>query len=187
MAGMTRQLTAEEAADLWNSLRGYFVNAEKAIIEIIELRAWEPLGFETFAEAWESKMQGVKLATDFATATAVYLMYDEGLTRDEIAETLGHGSGIGHSQVDALIEDKELGVPPEAATPRRRRRRPNAAGDNLTPVDPHWRRLPGRARRVHLEFTTLEYEAFTKIAKSLDTTVQEIAAEAVRQRFRELA
>lgn len=67
-----RTVTAEQASALWADLRGSFINAEKRIVEIIELKAWEPLGFESFAEAWASKMHGIRLATEEVRAHVVY-------------------------------------------------------------------------------------------------------------------
>lgn len=66
----------KEAEALWVSLRSALVNAEAAIVEIIKTRAWEPLGYDTFAQAWNDRMRGVKLAAACNTHI-VYALLDE--------------------------------------------------------------------------------------------------------------
>ena len=186
VATRRKKLTAGQASTMWSSLRGHFVNAEKAIIEIIELKAWEPLGFDTFSEAWEVKMEGVQLTTELLRAHVVYAMFDDELTGEEINEILGLGSRISERGIAELERQKKLGVPPNLA---RTRRRCGGAGKAAadTVVRSHVRKKPGRKRSIHLQFTTAEYNRFAQIAKRVGMDVSEISAQAVREKFRELS
>lgn len=167
-----RKLTPAQATKLWSDLRGHFVNAEKKIIEIIEARAWEPLGFESFAEAWASKMEGVRLATDEVRAHVVYAMFSDGLSDEQINERLGVGSGVTDRQVKHLRRQKSNGVPPSLASTR---------------VRSHVRRNPSAPRTIHVELHSTEYARYQEIAKALDRDVADIALEAIRHAFEELS
>ncbi|MFY2788497.1 hypothetical protein [Rhodococcus sp. MALMAid1271] len=166
-----RELTEVQASKLWSDLRGHFVNAEKKIIEIIELKAWEPLGFESFAEAWASKMAGVRLATDEVRAHVVYAMFDGGMSDTEINDQLGVGSGVTDRQVKMLRRQKSNGVPPSCATTR---------------VRSHLRKSPSTPRTIHVQFGSDEYLQFRDLAKSAGRDVEDIAAEAIRGAFEAL-
>ena len=61
---MSKRLTKLQANSMWDGLRGHFTNAADAIREIIEARAWEPLGYTSFAQAWKSEMCDVTLARE---------------------------------------------------------------------------------------------------------------------------
>ena len=161
-----RTLTPAQATKLWSDLRGHFVNAEKKIIEIIEARAWEPLGFESFAEAWASKMQGVPLATDAVRAHVVYAMLDGGLTDSEVLDATGIGSQIGPNSVDALRRQRSNGVPASSASTR---------------VRSHIRRNPSAPRTVHVQLSADEYAAFRECAAERESDTATLAAQLIRE------
>ncbi|WP_072689345.1 hypothetical protein [Rhodococcus marinonascens] len=167
-----KTLTATQAAAMWSDLRGHFVNAERKIIEIIEARAWEPLGFESFAEAWASKMAGVRLATDEVRAHVVYAMFDGGMDDEQINANLGVGSGVSDRQVKVLRRQRSNGVPVSLAS---------------TVVRSHYRRRPSEPRTIRVELHSAEYARYVAIAKDLERDVADIATEAVRLAFGELA
>ena len=53
-------MNESEALNLWDELKRGFVNAERVLVRIINERAWEPLGYSSFNEAWTDRMQGVR-------------------------------------------------------------------------------------------------------------------------------
>lgn len=159
-------MTAEtDAVKLWDELRDHFTNMEKTIIRIIETEAWKPLGYSTFAEAWNDRMQGVRLAGE-VRAHVVYFMLAEGERVDVISEMTGIGTG----SVEDLKRQKSNGVPPEAATLVRQ----------------HRRRPPREAFRLTVEMSHDERERFTKICKDRSLDMREEALTAIRERFAEL-
>lgn len=134
---------------LWDELRSLLVRLEDVVDRIIEERAWEPLGYRDFAEAWADRMQGTRLATARQAATVVYALLDAGQTRDEITETLGPGSGVGPAKVEVLARQHSNGVPAALAT--------TSIRHNPTVVRSHYRDAPSRPRTLHVELTEDEY------------------------------
>lgn len=49
-----------QATRSWDDLRSAFTRLDEALQHIIDARAWEPLGYDSFAEAWASEMRGVR-------------------------------------------------------------------------------------------------------------------------------
>lgn len=166
-----RTVTAEQASALWADLRGSFINAEKRIVEIIELKAWEPLGFESFTEAWASKMSGIRLASEELRAHVVYAMFADDLSDDEIIDQVGPRSGVSDRQVKLLRRQHGDGVPATLARTR---------------VRSHLRKRPSTARTIHVQFDSDEYLQFREIAVTANLTVEGIAAEAIRNAFKEM-
>lgn len=160
------KLTKKASAALWDELREGFINIEQTIIKIIEAKAWEPLGYESFAEAWADRMDGVRLAGE-VRAHVVYAMLAEG----ENAENISSNTGIGVGSVKDLKRQKSNGVPPEAATLVRQHTR----GQQRPPY------------RLIVEFSPEEREEFSEACKvyGLDMTAE--ATEAVRAHFERLA
>lgn len=158
-----------KAEKLWSELRELFVNAEAKIKEIIETRAWEPLGYGSFAEAWNDRMAGVRLATDAARAYVVYALFDDGLDEGGVAAALPPGSGVGPSAIKALRRQRSNGVPADFAVVRE-----------------HLRAKPGEPRYVHVELSPDEYENFKAIAEKRNLNFASESAKAVRAHFRKL-
>ena len=117
-------LAARQAGDLWDSLRDNLVNAEATLTKIIETRAWEPLGYSNFLEAWNDRLKGVRLATDAMRAAVVYAMLDSGASDREVVEA----AGVGDARVARLRGLRALGVSSTsaAASPRAKRGRGGA-------------------------------------------------------------
>lgn len=158
-------ITKAAAGKMWDELRGHLVNAEKCIAKIIDAKAWEPLGYTSFAEAWAARMQGVPLATDVMRAHVVYAMFDAGLDDAEVLDATGIGSQVGPRSVAALRRQKAAGVPPELASTR---------------VKAHYRKKPGAPRTVHVELTEREYAAFREYAESQELDTASLAAQLIR-------
>lgn len=53
----------KDAKKLFNKLKNRLLSIEKTLVEIVDNKAWEPLGYGTFVEAWDTEMRGVRLAT----------------------------------------------------------------------------------------------------------------------------
>ena len=165
---MSARADKEAARKLWDDLRGHFANAEKSITKIIETKAWEPLGYASFAEAWADKMQGVPLATDSIRAHVVYAMFECGLTDKAVMEATGIGSQVGPRTIEGLRRQRAAGVPPEMATTR---------------VRAHLRCSPSAPHIVHVSLGPDEYDEFRALAKRLDTDPTSLATSLIRERI----
>jgi hypothetical protein len=145
--------TKHEADALWTACRAGFQDLQEVIREIIATKAWEPLGYPTFAAAWNDRMKGVPLATDATRALVIYALYDDlGPDARDVALDL---PGVGPSVLDQVEAARALGVDAE---------------DALHVVRRHWRK-PARAPFIiHVEMSADEYEALREIAKARDTT-----------------
>lgn len=163
---MSKQLTKAQALRMWTDLRGHFVNAETAIAEIIATKAWEPLGFASFAEAWADRMQGVPLATDSIRAHVVYAMFEVGLDDAAVLAATGIGSQVGPRSVAALRRQRSAGVP---------------AGMASTRVRSHMRCKPSQPHIVHVSLQPSEYESFRSLAAELRADPAELAAGLIRE------
>ncbi|WP_156442347.1 hypothetical protein [Mycobacterium sp. IS-1556] len=99
-----------DAERLWQAL-----NPLPVIAEVIERRAWEPLGFETFTDAWRAQgLADVTLPVE-TRPYVVYQMLGERVPTDEIALLV---KGVGPQTVESLKRQKSNGVPPSAASSR---------------------------------------------------------------------
>lgn len=175
-------MTKDEAETLWASLQEAFSNVEKAIQEIIATRAWEPLGYATFAEAWEDRMKGFRLTTTILQATVVYRLLDEQRSVEEVPELLGLGAGVGLSTAQALARQREHGVPVGLASTRGTR----FSVPGVTTVRKHERSIPSAPHVIHVELPEGEYANYRALceARGLDLTTE--AANAIRTHFRRL-
>lgn len=155
----------QQAQTLWKKLHSHFVNAENVIREIIDTRAWEPLGYKTFAEAWKATMSDLTLAVEIRPHV-VYQMLGEGWSSDEIAEAI---RGIGPDGVEQLDRQRQNNVPADYAV-----------------VNRHYRRKPSPADTLHINVGHTMLEEYRRIAATHDTTVEDIAKDAVAERFKQL-
>lgn len=86
-------MNQREAQALWNRLRGQLLGLDKTLKEIVDNRAWEPLGYSSFTECWKAEMAGVKLE-GVMQVHAIYALYDSGATTEEIQVINGVGPEI---------------------------------------------------------------------------------------------
>lgn len=168
MSAPTLELSQKQATLLWSKLRQHFINAATVIEEIIERRAWEPLGYESFTEAWHSQMEGVTLAVE-VRPHVVYQMLTEGYDYDAIAAAV---KGVGRDRVESLDRQRRNGVPARDAS--------------MHVVREHLRKQPSAAAYVHVPVGPIALRRYREIAEKHDTTVEQIAAEAIAARFEEL-
>lgn len=169
MTVAVRELTSAQAAELWGKLRQHFINAAAVIEEIIERRAWEPMGYESFSEAWHAQMGEVTLAAE-VRPHVVYQMLTEGYDYDAIAEKV---KGIGRDRAESLDRQRRNGVPAKDAS--------------MSVVREHLRKRPSTAGFIHVEVGPIALRRYREIAEKRETTVEQIAAEAIARRFEELA
>lgn len=154
------------AEGLWAQLRSNFLDTENTIKAIIQTRAWEPLGYESFAKAWIDKMSDLTLPTEIIPHV-VFEMFSEGLTADEIANAV---KGIGRQTAEYLERQRDNGVPAEAAE---------------TVVRRHHRRKPAR-HWIEFEIQGDELRLWKRLASQQNMTVRQIALRATRDAFKAL-
>lgn len=169
MSAPVAELTAKQAVALWGKLRQHFINAAAVIEEIIERRAWEPMGYASFAEAYHAQLADVTLAVE-VRPHVVYQMLTEGYDYDAVAAAV---KGIGRDRAESLDRQRRNGVP--------------AADASMTTVRRHLRKKPTAASTIHVEVGTIAMRRYQKIAEKLGMTVEQIAAEAIAERFEVLA
>lgn len=163
-------VTTEQATALWGQLRQHLINAERVLEEIVEKRAWEPMGYSSFAEAWTGQhMSDITLAAE-VRPHVVYAMFDGGLTIDQVASEV---KGIGRDRAESLARQKRNGVPARDAS--------------LSVVREHLREKPSRASAIHLEVGVTRLERYKCIAKHLGLSVEDIAKDAIEDKFKELS
>ena len=156
-------ISKRKAEALWASMSEALTNFEASLGEVIETRAWEPLGYKSFSEAWADRMSTHVLSSPVGKATVVYQMLDEGIVPDEIALST---SGLGPTQVETLAQKKANGVRVADATTFRRRE---------TFVN-----FPTEARTLHIKPSKRDYDKFCKIALELGVSNEELGKQAVR-------
>ena len=169
MSAPTVELTQAQAVTLWGRLKQHFINAATVIEEIIERRAWEPMGYESFAEAWNAQMEGVTLAVE-VRPHVVYQMLTEGYDYDAVAAAV---KGVGRDRAESLDRQRRNGVPPRDAS--------------MSVVRRHLRKHPSAAGVVHVPVGPIALRRYREIAEKRELTVEQIAAEAIAARFQELA
>lgn len=113
-------LSKIEAQKLWDNLRGSLLETEKNIRAIINTRAWEPLGYETFAEAWRDNLSDIELSTELR-AVVVFAMFDNGSSPANAARAV---KGVGVRQVTALHDAHKRGIDAQDAAYLSFRNRP---------------------------------------------------------------
>lgn len=159
------------AEALWSELRNALSRFDQVLAEIIRTRAWEPLGYDTFAQAWADRMRGIRLGTAAMAAHVVYALIEDGLDREEALLTLGPASGVNVRRFDALARQKAAGVPAGLAT---------------TVVREHYRDAPREPHVVHVPLTPDEYRHFRAVADRRGMDFQQEATKALRAHFRRL-
>ena len=153
------------ATALWDALRHHFTNAADTIRAIIEDKAWEPLGYLSFAEAWSREMRDVALAHE-VRAHVVYQLLEEKVPVQDIADMVG---GVGPVVAESLARQRSNGVPADCAVVREHLRRPASQANTL---------------RIKIGATML-YE-YKRIARLQGDTVEDIAKDAIAARFAEI-
>ena len=155
------------AEKLWDRLASSMLDAQNTIVAIIEAKAWEPLGYESFEKAWVDKMSGFTISVE-VQPTVVYQLLSEGLSVDQVAAAV---KGVGTEIAETLKRQRDNGVPAELASRRSKR-------NGGTP-------RPRTTIFVHVgEVKLAEYEA---LAEARGIKVEDVSRDAIAAAFREMA
>lgn len=171
----TEKITKAEAEKLWRGLADAFESADKKIKCIIDTRAWEPLGYDNFIDAWNERIGNKTTLGTLAKAHVVWAFFDGGATEADVVKAIG----VGDETASRWARERKAGVPASAASPTR----PKA---NATTVRQHERAKPSQAHTVKVELTPEEYKDFTAQAKAAGVTLEGLAANALRNYFNAL-
>lgn len=166
-------ISKEQAARLWDELKGNLLAVEDGIKQIIATKAWEPLGYETFQDAWEDRLSDVKL-TGVMRATVVLAMFEQGATEVEVATTV---TGVGPVRSKAYKQAHQAKLTPKKA---------ELHAEKMVPVKPYARSLPERRNALRIEgFDDDEIQAWNALADELGVDRNELLREALREGMKE--
>lgn len=161
---MARPTKAQrEARELWDKVREGFASAEEGLKRIIETKAWEPLGYASFAEAWRHELNHVRLTTDYLKAQVVYAFLDQGLTASDIGDRIP----VDRDAIDSLVRQRDNGVPADFAR-----------------VRTHFRKRPSEAHVAHVPLKPSELTTFRQLCESRGVAFEKEAAKGLRAHFR---
>lgn len=172
----TRKISKAAAEKLWADIRTDLANAERNIIKAIKAKAWEPLGYESFAACWNDRLQGIRLASDVLKVHVVYALFE---TTDDplaVAQAIGVRSGVAPSTIDRIKRHRDNGMTVEEAIAAGLRKPWGVSSS-------HPKSKPVVIGNIDLEV----YEAYKKLAGEFDSTIEKEAAEALHAHFRKLA
>lgn len=168
-------ISKEQAARLWDELKGNLLAVEDGIKQIIATKAWEPLGYESFAECWADRLSDLKL-TGVLQASVVLTMFDQGEPVEKVATTI---SGVGPAKAKAYKQAHEAKLPPKLAERHAAR---------MVPVKPYVRSTPQKRNSLIVDgFTDAEVQEWTQLAKALGVDRNELLREALRTGMQEWA
>jgi hypothetical protein len=159
------KINKAQATAMWDALRDHFLNATTSIKAIIAARAWEPLGYGSFAQAWREEMRDIPLAGE-VRVHVVYQLLEEQVPLQDVADMVG---GVGPAIVESLARQKHHGVPADCAV-----------------VSEHVRRKPRPADTLHVKVGATMLHEYRRIAHIVGEPVEDIALEAIREKFASL-
>lgn len=163
----------EQARKLVEKARKGLVTAEQAIIQIIHEQAWEPLGYQNFAELWAAEFQGrVGIIADSIRPQLIVSLVESGLDTVGISVALA-GSGVGPATVETVVRQHGHGVPVDAIS--------------TTLVRTHVRSKPSAPRFVKVEVSCEQYARWNDLAVSNGSTLAKEAEVALVEHFGRLA
>lgn len=176
MAEVTKwEINNRQARKLWDLLRAHFVNFEQTLEQIVETRAWEPLGYLSFADAWNDRMSDITLAAEVRPHVA-YAYFDQGASIEEVAEGV---KGLGHAGAENLHRQKEIGVPASNASLHARPKR-RVRDERPAP-------RPAAPDTIEIVVGVTKYKRYQRIAAKNGVTVEETAKKAIDWAFQDLA
>jgi hypothetical protein len=159
---MTKRTTQAQADSLFTGVLAGWVTLTDGLTDIVARKAWKPLGYPTFVDAWRERLSDLSLSVK-ALTIAVYAMLDES-TPEEIAAVV---EGITIEGIESLIRQRDNGVPEESASPFRGRRR-----------------APQTTIFIHVGAERHAY--YEELARLADRTLTEIATKAVEDAFAQI-
>lgn len=187
-------ISKAEANNLWNDLKNNLLLAQETLEKIVESRAWEPLGYETFVDAWADRLSGVPLA-GVMEANVVYAMFDSGAEVDDAHKAV---ASVGPAKARAYKQAHDAKLAPKdaflhAGSMSRVKRQTPPPGSIF--VEAHYRKQGSRRNSVYLEgFTDEEIDTWKAVASKrkidyrewLKSLLREAANEAVAEEREEL-
>ena len=166
-------INKEQAAHLWDGLKGNLLAVEDSIKQIIATKAWEPLGYESFAECWADRLSDLRL-TGVVQASVVLAMFDQSESVEKVATTV---AGVGPAKAKAYKQAHEAKLPPKLAERHAAR---------MVPVKPYVRSTPQKRNSLIVDgFTDEEIKAWTRLADELSVDRNELLREALRAGMKE--
>jgi hypothetical protein len=161
-----RQITLAEAEALFDELRDGFANLARTMERIIATRAWEVMGYSSFAAAWRIHMSGVPLRTNLERALVIYEL-GETETPEEIAALVPE---VGPVTVEAVLNRKALGLAAKGISMRK------CGADEYIRRE-HPVKKPGARRKVHVDLGEERYQELLTLCSKVGTSPrQEIEA-----------
>lgn len=153
-------ISKKRAEALWQDLRSALEMSEQKIAEIVKTRAWEPLGYSSFAECWADRLGDLRLSGEIRAAV-VYAMFDDGA---DLREVVGAVAGVGAVEAKKLKAAKTRGLSAKGAE---------------TLVRQHTRRPRSGQRFVRAELSQDELDSVKDAAKLTGLPVDEFVKRAV--------
>lgn len=154
-------ISKKKAETLWSDLRTNLLDAQDNISKIIATKAWEPLGYDTFTEAWTDRLGDLKLYGELR-AVVVYAMFDEGATTADVTVSM---SGVGPATAKALKQAHGKGLEAKDANTRSKigERRDMSTAD------------PDKPRTVFVRMNADDYARLERAAANTSQTVSDAA------------
>lgn len=169
-------ITKPEAQALWNRLRSGLLGVERDIKEIVETRAWEPLGYISFVEAWNAELRGVEF-TGAMQAAVVLSLYDSGATQTEVAAAVHN---VGPSKAEHYQKAHAVGLTPADAYDHvsammTAKSEPHITlKDDEVWVEAHIRKMGEKKNSIHMEgFTDTQMEQWKTHADAVQIKFKE--------------
>lgn len=162
-------ISVNDAQKLVNILRSHLTLAEDALQELIEEKAWEPLGYSSFRAMWQAELADVVELTSLTRAVILYELIDEA------NEELGHADrllGVDKGFIDAVKDAHSRGLTSGQAA---------VHGDAVTVVRQHTRKPRGTQSRVSVSgLSPSELDYFKVMAKKFGMKQSELWTEGFR-------
>ena len=156
------RISKKRAEALWDDLRSALELSEEKIAEIVKARAWEPLGYGSFADCWADKLSGLKLYGEIR-AVVVFQMFDEGASVSEVSSAV---AGVGKVEGKRLKAAHTKKLSPKSAA-------------RLSTVRQHTRKAPSGRRFVRAELSPDELASVKSAADFYDVSVDEFVKRSV--------
>ena len=156
------KISKKRAEALWGDLRSALELSEEKIAEIVKTRAWEPLGYESFADCWADKLSGLKLYGEIR-AVVVFQMFDDGASESAVREAV---AGVGPVESKRLKQAHAKKMSPKSAAV-------------FSTVRQHTRKAPSGRRFVRAELSPDELAAVKSAADFYDVSVDEFVKRSV--------
>lgn len=172
-------ITKNEAQKLWGQLRNALLGLEDLLNEIIEKKAWEPLGYRTFHEAWQAELKGVQLS-ELMQSKVVYAMFSAGATPLDVAQSLSIGTQKAQGFEKAF--DREVPVENAALLAKTLEPQIPPLKPGETIVHTHVRKRPKFSGKIEVEgFSEKEIADWKLEAGKRNLNWKEMCAELLRE------